>query len=51
MKQQINLYQPMFRPRKTVLPAMVIAQLFGLVLLFLGAVYAAIRFALPCSRQ
>ena len=40
MNQQINLYQPMSRPRKTVLPAVVIAQLFGGVLLFLGAVYA-----------
>lgn len=37
--QQINLYQSMFRPQKTALPAVLIAQITAAVLLVLGAAY------------
>jgi hypothetical protein len=39
VNQQINLYQSMFRPRKTVLSTAIIARMIVLVIVGLGAVY------------
>ena len=39
MIQQVNLYQAMFRPQQTALPATLISQIVMGVLLILGAVY------------
>ncbi len=40
MNQQINLFQPMFRKQKKVFSAIAMAQVVGLIVIMLGAIYA-----------
>lgn len=65
MNQQVNLYQPMFRPRRTTLPAVAMAQMLAVVVVALGLLYAyaswqlrplsdrveALRTRLPAAEQ
>lgn len=40
MNQQVNLYQPMFRPQRVALPAVAMAQILALAVVALGLLYA-----------